>query len=549
MSFERYGDLDTRVAKEGDSSFTGIDSYREDVTLESGFVSASENMRMDGDRAQVRKGLDFLAGSVTLTYSVGDEEIFATGRFSDPNNDNLDWLALATKTKLILWNSATASGKYVTYGGGATVTTAHKASIMQAFNKVYIFRSGARPLEWDGVMTDTNADGTVDSTFAAMSGSASGSGSPIPNADWGVYFRNRIIVPNPDTIDSGVTNNAQTIVMSDILTPNNFSVESEFYLNHGAADFIVGAAPYQEDQLIAFNRRSIFIINNITTTSAAGVFEVTRQYGCCARKSIAQSGPQTYFLSDGGVYVLSPGVDPAKGLGIAISKTQGETIPLSRPIQDVMATVNFDEAAISKSVGIVHDNKYYLAIPTGSNTSPNKVLVYDILLSAWVSVDSFPSGFTVDDFAVMPYGSNPKQNRLFIGNTKGFYLYEENTLDETGTVGNASITSTAIPAKLTTRGYNYGMPDVKTFYRGQLGATVSASDAFTVTTNGTDPDSSEVVLTEVATAAEDTLYRFGLRRRAYSLNLEINVTAGRPTFRHIAVEASGEGMRTRKEVA
>ena len=78
---------------------------------------------------------------------------------------------------------------------------------------------------------------------------------------------------------------------------------------------------------------------------------------------------------------------------------------------------------------------------------------------------------------------------------------------------------------------------------------MSAAAAFTITTNGTDPDSSEVVLTEVAAAAEDTLYRFGLRRRAYSLNLEINVTVGRPTFRHIAVEASGEGMRARMEVA
>ena len=100
------------------------------------------------------------------------------------------------------------------------------------------------------------------------------------------------------------------------------------------------------------------MINNIATTSAANTYEITRQHGCVARKSIAQSGPQTFFLSDNGVIVLSPGTDPAKGLGVAISKVSGETIPMSRQIQDQFGTVNFEHA--DKSCGIVYDNKYFL---------------------------------------------------------------------------------------------------------------------------------------------------------------------------------------------
>ena len=59
-----------------------------------------------------------------------------------------------------------------------------------------------------------------------------------------------------------------------------------------------------EDQLICFFRTSIHLVSNVATTSASGVYEITREYGCVARKSIAASGPQYYFLSDSGVMVM-----------------------------------------------------------------------------------------------------------------------------------------------------------------------------------------------------------------------------------------------------
>ena len=125
-----------------------------------------------------------------------------------------------------------------------------------------------------------------------------------------------------------------------------------------------------------------------------------------------KSGPQIYFLSDDGVFTLQQGLDPAKNLGVAISKVSGEAIPLTRPVQDQFKDVNFAHA--EKACGIVFDNKYFLAVPTGScsissnntkaqcelaggtwtaSTDNNKVFVYDILNTAWTSIDSFPSGF------------------------------------------------------------------------------------------------------------------------------------------------------------
>ena len=50
------------------------------------------------------------------------------------------------------------------------------------------------------------------------------------------------------------------------------------------------------------------------------VFEITRQHGCVARKSIAASGPQMYFLSDDGVFTLQQGLD----LGIRCRNFKGK---------------------------------------------------------------------------------------------------------------------------------------------------------------------------------------------------------------------------------
>ena len=355
-------------------------------------------------------------------------------------------------------------------------------------------------------------------------------------------FRNRLIVPQP-------SDSKFTVIMSDLLDTDSFTTaDSRFRITKGSADYLVGLFPYMEDQCLAFFRNSIHLVNNVATTSASNVYEITRQYGCVARKSIAASGPQIYFLSDSGVMVMQQGLDPAKGLGVAISKVSGEAIPLSRPIQDQFADVNF--AAADKAVGIVFDNKYFLAAPTGSATDNDKVFVYDILNGGWSSVDDFPTGFVIDDFVTVLHGSNPQKRRLFACNDKGWHLMEEAATDVTGTIGDTSTTSTAVTAKLTTRSYTFGDLAIKTWRRGQLGVTVADGDAFTATINTVDPDSSTVVHTESATADEEKILRFSAARaRGHSCNLELNVTAGQPVFRHVVIEATGVGLNTVREVA
>ena len=541
--YEPLGRMDDPIASEGDRGFKGIDSYLEPTTLQGGFVETSENMRLDGDIAEVRKGIEFKSGAVSLTYSAGTEEVFASTLFSDPATGN-EYIAAATKDKVILWNDSNNTGLYVEYTGSEVVAAADGASFCQSLEKLILFRgTGKDPLEWDGVFTDTNGDGTVDSTFDLKNNASPSAGTvECPRTTFGLFFANRLIVPQP-------SDSAYTVIMSELLDTDEFRAStSQFRINRGTADRLIGFTPYLENQLLVFFRNSIHLINNVAVTSAAAVFEITRQRGCVARKSIAASGPQIYFLSDDGVFTLQQGLDPAKGLGVAISKVSGEAIPLSRPIQDQFKDVNF--AAAEKACGIVFDNKYFLAVATGSATDNTKIFVYDILNTAWTSIDSFPSGFVIDDFVTVLHGSNPTKRRLFAVNDKGWHLVDEAATDITGTIGNASTTSTAITAKLKTRSFTLGNMEVKSWKRGQLGCEVSNGDAFTVKVNTTDPDRTTTVHTESYSGSqEEKLIRFGSgRSRGYAANVLIEISSGRPKFRHVSLDAIANGANARRDI-
>ena len=469
---------------------------------------------------------------------------------------------LSKTTKYYVVNSAANTFKLSELSGGSamgitdagsgthTIRSAAdtmKPSILQGNNKVLIFRNGARPLEWDGNFTSSVTGGLTDSVFYPKTTTGT-SVHACPETGWGVFFRNRLIVPTADTLDSGVVNNSQTIVMSDILDDNEFVVDGEFYVNKGMADYVVGAIPYQEDQLIVFNRRSIHMVTGIRNTSTAAQAEVTRQFGCVSRKSIAQSGPNTYFLSDNGIYSLEPGVDPAKGDAIAISKVAPFTVPLSRPINDVIGEVNFEREVIERASAICHNNRYYISLPMQSDTECTIVLVYDFLLDAWVSKDTFPADFIIDGFVESSFGADMGQRRLFVYNDKGLWLYEESQQDEsTRIIGTDTTEQTPIAGKLITRNYTLSNIGVKRFMTGQVASDVSSGDVFTLIGHTSDPDTSTEAITITGTSDEGVLTRFGIRNRGYAASVEINVTSGRPTFKHVVVESASLTLGARAE--
>ena len=75
-------------------------------------------------------------------------EVYASTAFSDPNDNASQYILIASNAKVVAKNLLTNATTDITYPSGETVPP--RASMLQAFNKVFIFRNGQTALEWDG---------------------------------------------------------------------------------------------------------------------------------------------------------------------------------------------------------------------------------------------------------------------------------------------------------------------------------------------------------------------------------------------------------------
>ena len=509
--FRSYGQLDDPIAEDGDLGFLGIDQFSDPTTLKPGFLQNAENVRIETGQVATRKGLKH--------YPLSEPGALSMGRFSDPAGE--DYVAIVFPTKVLFWSTSVLREVALP----VTIASHENPRVLQLFGKVVIFRAGQRPLEFDGDFA------VAAPAFTAKSTSSPGAGLiACPNAGFGVYFRNRLIVPNPD-------DSPTTIILSDIFDDNTFlRTDGEFFLNKGTSDETRAIIPYLEDQLLCMNRRSIHILNNLTNPTSANTYEITRQFGIIGPEAWAQSGAYTYFISaEGDVQVITPQTDPAKGMGIAVSKALAENVPVSRPIQKVMDRMNI--AAGKEARGITFKNRVYFAIPLDNSEINSTCIVYDALLSAWVSIDTFPTDFGIKNFATMQIGN---EERLMVLGTDGsLYLFEESDMDEIGGV------STLISSKIKSRSYLVGDRGIKRFLRGQIGVEDSIGSSVAITAGTTSPDTTTEVRREFEPTPGYRLIRFGLRRRGYACDLELTTLTGRPTIKNFQLEGAVSTRATR----
>ena len=628
-SFGSYSELDEPIVQDGDDRFVGIHSHIEGDKIQPSYVKSATNTRMDEQEVTVRKGLDFQAGmsgvSPTYTYSAGDEEVFASGRYSDPDDDKQDWLVSATKQAALIWDGTDtyyvnyysadiAAGSVdhptdvwgapahkfqvgdavqltttdtlptgvavdttyyvidfsassiklatsyanalagtpidITSAGVGThtvqsiVDTSHAPEIIQAFNQVYILRYKNRPLVWDGVTTATGD--VVNSVFESLSSTvtlqtgAAGTGDPFPSTNTGAYIANRLIGVQPRGIatPTEAVTDSSTVILSDLLEPNQVTpANSEWYINQGAADYVVGFTPYQENNMLIFNRRSITMATNVHDTENSVRYQITERYGCIAKRTITQAGGFIYFLSDDGVMQLNPALDIVTGAGAAVSKMQGALTPLSLQIQDLLRGA-IESTDVADASGIVWDNKFYLAIPfTASNLT--QVFVYDLINGAWVSQDQYTS-LQIQDLKLI---DNDNRERLVICTAKGWYWAEENDgLDDTNrTIGSsAESNTTAISAILTTRAYNFGTQESKHFQDIKVGLKISDGDVINIGILTYNPTRSETLETYTHSGGSNDYVERRLRTRVRGTRIRVtfSISAGSPIVQYIRVSGA-----------
>ena len=178
--YRSYGARDDRVAKDGDVGFVGFNNRLRPDQLQAGMLADAQNIRLDRNgEAQVRKGVELVSeplavgtDALTLPFDlptagqIGDgitaildddavNEIYGSCGYSDPNAAASQYIIIASNAKAIAINIATGVETDIDYPLATTIS--QPVDMIQAFNKVFIFRNGETALEWDGDFSGTPA--------------------------------------------------------------------------------------------------------------------------------------------------------------------------------------------------------------------------------------------------------------------------------------------------------------------------------------------------------------------------------------------------------
>jgi len=174
-------------------------------------------------------------------------------------------------------------------------------------------------------------------------------------------------------VGAGDTRN--TLYASDILDPAVWDPTNSIVVNGDDGDQITAIVPYYNNRIIVFKKRRVFqvdIPSDATTAADWVVSIISNNTGCVATGTAVQVSSDILFLSDNGIRSLVRSVaDDFSSVGV----------PISEVVKDVIQSINTDSIRISTA--IYYDNRYFLAVPTGSSNVNDTLIVYNTVLGAF----------------------------------------------------------------------------------------------------------------------------------------------------------------------
>jgi len=385
---------------------------------------------------------------------------------------------------------------------------------------------------------------TLTATPTFLEKASEGAGyTHMPAPPFGAYHQKRIVVPyryDMDENTSGTTitdrNIHDEIIFSQILDSDTYDyMFGQFRLNAGTSDFTVGLHSFSEDKLVVFNRSSIHIVSNSLLLKEAKSTLITDEVGCLARKSIVQVANNLIFLSDNGIY----GVDFQD-----LYNLRGRDLPISATIEATVQDINKDYA--ENAVAVYFDNRYFIAIPTGSSIVNNTLLIYNFINKNWESIDSINDDAW--EFTHLTVAGKGQDRAVYTTNRSGG-VHKIEGKDGGNDVFVTQVGSTAkeqrIVSSATTRMYTLKSIDRKKWNNFELHIEsepgLASNGNLSVETENVDSNVSLGTLASFnggnqLTAGEDYSIRGRIgNNRAYGLQFTLDTTFGRPRFRSLKV--------------
>ena len=379
--------------------------------------------------------------------------------------------------------TATVAGNTTVEAGDVIVvytspTTAFSSMVGKQF---VVVSATTTTIEWYAPVGDYD---TSSSDVFEFGGQFSVGGGFIhqPGAPWGVHFQRRLWVPfyyDPSGTYDVATYTSRKITdeiaVSDILDTTTFDqISNQFRISGGTADYVVAMHGFFDDGMIVLNRNSLHIIQGTQgSLNDTVVKELTSEVGCLARKSIVMRGNAMFFLSDDGVYAVE---------FLDQYNLRGADEPISKNIQPYIDRISSQYA--DKAVGVIYENRYYLAVPLDSSPNAgdakgnNSILIFNFLNKAWESLDTFgDTEFLIEDFIV---GSADARNNLYAVTANGglHELEAVETANDRLNVTNLGTIAVDAPinARLTTRGYDFQNLERKRFTDAQVNIQTLAGE-------------------------------------------------------------------------
>jgi len=361
--------LDDQLAYDLTGSFVGgqVSHVRANL-LSATQYSESENMDIDKFGAIITRRGSVIVGA-TLTNPIRGLTFMDT-----PSTEQI--LAVSNG---VLYKS---TGSTFSSVSGYTPTAANDVEFAQLIDKVYMTDNSVNVHSYNGT-TVTDELNTA---------------SDPPRCKFIATHTNRIFAANTENFNDEVA-------ASDLLDGGNWASSFQFRVGGGEGDPITGIVSWYNFNLLVFKTRSIHVVSTDPSQVTAANWQVHRidnTVGCVAHRTIAQAGPDVFFLARDGIRTVRTILSGAQS---SVSE------PISIPISDIIDRINWSYA--SKCCATFWDNKYMLSVPMDNSITNNYTIIYNTVSRSW---SGYWTGWTPYVFGVSSFTDYPK---MMFGDSAG----------------------------------------------------------------------------------------------------------------------------------
>ena len=234
--------------QDGDAGFTGVNTRLEPGQLPVGYVSSAKNKRFNNGVAEPRNGIKKVmwanlknSGTVPNIGLIKYTNVRGVGTFNDPSGFN--WLLIAINDKVY----AVREGNPITTLNTG-LANSDDCTFVQCFNTVGMFRGeDLAPLQMSSIqtgfvaITQTSSDTDIDENDSDGT-------EAIPNANNGLFFQNRLLIPHSRDL----------VAASDFLNYTRYQpVLSSFRINQGSEDKLVALWKFDAATIMWFKESSV----------------------------------------------------------------------------------------------------------------------------------------------------------------------------------------------------------------------------------------------------------------------------------------------------